>query len=232
MPAISHPRPTVRARAAGWLPEWLQSSFWNGAASGACHQTLRHGCTTLRRLLLFVPSLQPPTSITFAVAASALLPFTTHSLADYRLHAPYRCSSLIASRSFRCWRNSLSTDKHSATIETSTPRFLRGNVNKRWRKHPRLDIYQHGTIKPLIDHNDTHDEAFGYSGRNWHGHTPSVPTLRRKAWPQPSTHPPRLGRDLTTDTCTRRYRHHLERRESRMDWRNVGNALSLLAPMG
>jgi hypothetical protein len=191
LPAISRPRPTVRALAAGWLPEWLQSSFWNGAASGACHQTLQplpwpDGLSSSVRA-------QPSTSITLAVAvaASALLHFTTHSLADYRLHAPYRCSSLTASRPFRCWRNSLSTDKHSASIETSTPRFLRGNVNKRWRKHPRLDIYQHGTIKPLIDHNDTHDEAFGYSGRNWHGHTPSVPTLRRKAWPQPPTHPPR-----------------------------------------
>jgi hypothetical protein len=54
-------------------------------------------------------------------------------------------------------------------------------------KHTRPDICQHGTIRPLTDHNDTHDEAFGYSGRNWHGHTPSVPTLRREAWPQPAT---------------------------------------------
>lgn len=66
MPAISHPRPTVGARAAGWLPEWLQSSFWNGAVSGACHQTLQRGrCYCLgptASLLLFVPSLQPPST--------------------------------------------------------------------------------------------------------------------------------------------------------------------------
>jgi hypothetical protein len=66
LPAISHPRPTVGARAAGWLPEWLQSSFWNGAVSGACHQTLQRGrCYCLgptASLLLFVASLQPPST--------------------------------------------------------------------------------------------------------------------------------------------------------------------------
>jgi hypothetical protein len=63
LPAISRPRPTVRARAAGWLPEWLQSSFWNSAVSGACDcHCLARGPLFHhpRRLLLFVPSLQPP----------------------------------------------------------------------------------------------------------------------------------------------------------------------------
>ena len=135
MPAISHPRPTVGVRAAGWLPEWLQSSFGNGAVSGACHQTLQRGrCYCLgptASLLLFVPSLQPPsTSLSLHLLC---FPFTTHSLAD--LSPSRSLPLLIAHRKslFRCWRNSLSTDKHSATIETSTPRFLRGNVNKRWR---------------------------------------------------------------------------------------------------
>lgn len=185
--------PTVPVHAAGWLTEGLQSWFCTAQCLGHGKETLRRGrCSCLaptaspshhpRRLLL----LRCPASITFAVAASALLPFTTHSWADYRLHAPYRCSSLTASRSFRCCRNSLSLYLRTSILRRSKhppPKLLRGNVNKRWSKHPRLDITEHGTIRPLRDHNDTHDEAFGYSGRNWHGHTPSVPTLRRKAWP-------------------------------------------------
>jgi hypothetical protein len=67
------------------------------------------------------------------------------------------------------------------------PKLCAGTSTNVGGKHTRLDIFEHGTIRPLTGHNDTHDEAFEYSGRNWHGHTPSVPTLRREAWPQPST---------------------------------------------
>ena len=125
MPAISHPRPTVGVRAAGWLPEWLQSSFGNGAVSGACHQTLQRGrCYCLgptASLLLFVPSLQPrSTSLSLHLLC---FPFTTHSLADYRLHAPYRCSSLTASRSF----------------DAGGIAYLRTNILRR-SKHPLPDF--------------------------------------------------------------------------------------------
>ena len=139
MPAISHPRPTVGARAAGWLPEWLQSSLWNGAASGACHQT--HCCvvaaTALARRPLFFCSC-PASNLDqprCRCICSAFL--SQHTLwLIYRLHAPYRCSSLTASRSFDAGgiaylrTNILRRSKHPS------PNFCAKTSGKRWRKHP------------------------------------------------------------------------------------------------
>jgi len=96
---------------------------------------------------------QPPTSINLAVAASALLPFTTHSLADYRLHAPYRCSSLTASRSF----------------DAGGIAYLRTNILRR-SKHPLPDFCAETSTNaggtPTTRHLPTrHDQAANRSKR-------------------------------------------------------------------
>jgi len=134
LPAISPQHPTVRARVAGWLPEWLQSSFGNGAVFGACrcHCLARRPLShPPRRLLLFAA--QPPSP---SLSLHLLFFLSQHTLWLIIAFTLLTNTSLTASRSFRCWRNSLSTDKHSASIETSIPKLLRENVRQTLQETP------------------------------------------------------------------------------------------------
>jgi len=232
LPAISqHPAPFVRLRS-GWLCEGAAIIFGLAATSGSGGPGLWDQCTGAGPLKhsdglpsrpsqvwlarsapspRLLRSAQRPTSIpshsfllflVAAAAASSLLSHHTH-LAACRPHAPYRYSSLTEVVLFEAGgRDYLRI--HSAAVETSSLRnFARAISTNVGRKHARLDIDAPGTVRPLTDHNDTHDEAFGYSGRNWHGHTSSLIALRRKACPptiapgQQETHPQARSQSAT-----------------------------------
>jgi hypothetical protein len=190
--AISHQPSTVRAHRT-WLAVqiaavmfgrrriWGLRSRW-AAAVGYRPSLPAPLSPPPSTLFLFLRSFllaQPASHHTLLAAQPFSLSQHTH-LAAYRPHAPYCCSLFTASCSFRCWRNRF-IYQQLLTIETSilTRSLISAaqNTTKRWTKHTRLDNCDHGTIRPLTDHNDTHDEVFGYSSRSWHGHSPSLSAL-------------------------------------------------------
>ena len=102
-------------------------------------------------LLLFVPSLQPPST---SLSLHLLCFLSQHTLwLIYRLHAPYRCSSLTASRSF----------------DAGGIAYLRTNILRR-SKHPLPDFCAETSTNaggtPTTRHLPTrHDQAANRSKR-------------------------------------------------------------------
>jgi len=113
--------------------------------------------------------------------AASLVSFSPHSFGcsvAITLFIAQHCSPQVAL--FQCWKDNWE-DSASTKIPHPPPKLRARNISKLWRKRSRPRNFEHGKIRPPTDHNDTRDEAFGYSGRNWHGHTTSVSPMRREA---------------------------------------------------
>lgn len=202
---------TVRAHPAGWLYQLpkLRCSIHVGTsriwASGRCWTLVaewawEHGSPPrnpsfpVSWLLIKCFSTFSP-SHSFTCCICAFLSFTNTLswllCGPTFLTATHRSPQLILFDA----RRTVICDHILRLSKVQTQQSCAGNINKHCTKHTRPDILEHGAIRPLTDHNDTHDETFGHSCRNWHGRTPSDLTLRCKAWPQPSVIAP--GREKT-----------------------------------